>query len=96
MNPIEENKQAPLSEEARKIALLYRSVSILLWAIPLYLIFAVQTVFTDDWKVLFLGRLDMIGILPTTCAAAAAMYGMILMKRWVPEAMRLKAAIGSP
>ncbi len=81
MNPIEENKQAPLSEEARKIALLYRSVSILLWAIPLYLIFAVQTVFTDDWKVLFLGRLDMIGILPTTCAAAAAMYGMILMKR---------------
>ena len=81
MNPIEENKQAPLSEEAQKISLLYRSVSILLWAIPLYLIFAVQTVFTDDWNVLFLGHLDMIGILPTTCAAAVAMYGMILMKR---------------
>lgn len=81
MNPIEEKEQAPLSEDAQKISLLYRSVSILLWAIPLYLIFAVQTVFTDYWKVFFMGRLDMIGILPTTCTAAVAMYGMILLKR---------------
>lgn len=81
MNPIEEKEQAPLSEDAQKISLLYRSVSILLWAIPLYLIFAVQTVFTDYWKMFFMGRLDMIGILPTTCTAALAMYGMILLKR---------------
>lgn len=63
-----------------RLAELYRGLSVLLWSVPLYLIFAVQTLFTSEWKIFFSNHWDLIGALPATAAAGCAVYGINLVR----------------
>lgn len=63
-----------------RLAGLYRGLSVLLWSVPLYLIFAVQTIFTSEWKIFFSNHWDLIGALPATAAAVCAVYGTNLVR----------------
>ena len=77
----EQKKTTSHSEEQlTRLAELYRGVSILLWSVPLYLIFSVQTLFTSEWKVFYSSYWDLIGTLPATAAAVCAVYGINLMR----------------